>query len=137
MNVMQKIEAMPHVVEVSYRGAHIKSGSKSVVIPWAELKDASRQDDPELRNAYAAMLSDAKDMARRGPLSVEVVQCQSGVGHRVRVVTVAGDETREGMCADDGMDCHGGGIGNDGYSFAEKEAKEIAARLGSRATLKL
>lgn len=70
----------------------------------------------------------AKKMADAGPVEVRVVQCQTNVGHRVQVVTVDGR-------ADEGGDHHGGGQGNDGYTFALSEARDIAKRLGSRATV--
>lgn len=120
------------VIRVDRAGVVTTAGRLSC----AELSAASQQDDAELRAIYTRIQSQARKLARMrdADLRVEVVQCDSGVGHRVRVVDAEGQSClfslpRSYRRADEGGDHHGGG--DDGYSFALAEANEIATRLGA------
>lgn len=103
-------------------------------LTWAVLRKAAMQEDTETASLYAAIWEAAKKLARRPDcdLDVRVEQCPSGVGHRVAVRAVDGADClfslpRGRRLAHEGMEHHGGG--DDGYSFAVAEAKEVHERL--------
>jgi hypothetical protein len=118
------------VVAVGPEGATVAYNGRNVPVSWAELRAAARQDDPELRRVYGALLAEAERRASYGPVIVSVEDDGTNVWYVCRVRAAWGGgpaalpDGRRLMHADEGM--------SGPYSCAAFDARNVARRLGKR-----